>query len=218
MANYLQNRLPTKGADVTPYEGWFGWKPNIKHFQRFGAKCYVLIPDEKRRKLDKKATQMVLVGYDDKSKAYRCYDPLSRKVTISRDVKFAVEDSDSLFVPQSSDAQNEPIPHDSDADDNEHCNTSPGQPTNQPNPSIGTDSGETVLRRSERPSVPPQRYCDEFCIASVVQEPKTYNEAVTGPCKDYWWRAMQEEMDSLRNNNTWELCDLPRDRKAIGSK
>lgn len=76
MANFVQNRLPTKGVDVTPFEGWFDRKPNIESFQRFGSTCYVHIPEEKRQKLDKKAIKMVLVGYDMQSKAYRCYNPV----------------------------------------------------------------------------------------------------------------------------------------------
>lgn len=75
MANYIQNRLPWKSVLTTPYEGWFGKKPNIQHFKSFGSKCYVHIHAEKRQKLDPKAISMILVGYDDKSKAYRCYNP-----------------------------------------------------------------------------------------------------------------------------------------------
>lgn len=36
--------------------------------------------------------------------------------------------------------------------------------------------------------------------------------------KGKWIEAMDTEIDSLKKNNTWELCDLPKDRKAIGCK
>lgn len=39
MANYMQNRMPTKGADVTPFEGWF---TSVKHSDR-NAPCISLI-------------------------------------------------------------------------------------------------------------------------------------------------------------------------------
>lgn len=55
MANYIQNRLPAKGIEKTPYEIWFGVKPSIKHFKRFGAKCYAFVPDEKRKKARRKS-------------------------------------------------------------------------------------------------------------------------------------------------------------------
>jgi Reverse transcriptase (RNA-dependent DNA polymerase) len=31
-------------------------------------------------------------------------------------------------------------------------------------------------------------------------------------------KAMEEEMESMRSNNIWELVDLPEGRKAIGNK
>jgi hypothetical protein len=36
--------------------------------------------------------------------------------------------------------------------------------------------------------------------------------------EDYWRRAMQEEMDSIHQNKTWKISDLPTDHKAIGLK
>ncbi|GKC31486.1 ribonuclease H-like domain-containing protein [Tanacetum coccineum] len=46
-------------------------------------------------------------------------------------------------------------------------------------------------------------------------EPKNYWEA----CKDqHWIKAMNKKMDALYRNDTWEICDLPKDRKSIGGK
>ena len=46
---YILNRCPTYSLDgITPYEGWYGKKPNVKHFQVFGCLAYAHIPDEKR--------------------------------------------------------------------------------------------------------------------------------------------------------------------------
>lgn len=36
--------------------------------------------------------------------------------------------------------------------------------------------------------------------------------------KDKWIYAMKDEIKSLKENGTWELCELPADRKAIGCK
>lgn len=60
----------------------------------------VHIPREKRKKLDSKSEKLIFVGYDSKSKAYRCINTANRKLTISRDVKFhETSVSQELCVP-----------------------------------------------------------------------------------------------------------------------
>ncbi|GJY64422.1 retrovirus-related pol polyprotein from transposon TNT 1-94 [Tanacetum coccineum] len=48
--------------------------------------AYAHIPDQTRKKLDDKSKMYVFIGYDERTKAFRLYDPLEKKVTISRDV------------------------------------------------------------------------------------------------------------------------------------
>jgi hypothetical protein len=43
-------------------------------------------------------------------------------------------------------------------------------------------------------------------------------EAMASSEKVKWINAMDKEMESLRKNDVWELVELPKDRKAIGSK
>jgi hypothetical protein len=85
---YMKNRSPAAGldSDSTPYEMWTGRKPNVSHLRIFGSPVMVHIPKEKRRKWDKKAGKMYLVGYSDNIKGYRLYDPESRKIIVARDV------------------------------------------------------------------------------------------------------------------------------------
>jgi hypothetical protein len=33
-----------------------------------------------------------------------------------------------------------------------------------------------------------------------------------------WKEAMKEEMDALERNKTWDLVELPKDRKVVGCK
>ena len=86
---YIQNRCTTKAVEgVVPFEAFFGKKPSVKDFKVFGCDAYVHIPKEKRQKLDAKSTRHIFLGYSGTQKGYRLYDPKSKKVTISRDVKF----------------------------------------------------------------------------------------------------------------------------------
>lgn len=66
--------------------------------------------------------------------------------------------------------------------------------------------------------MPPRRLIDEINMVYLVHEPKGLSEALSSEHKAQWIHAMKDEMDSLRKNETWELCDLPKDRKAIGCK
>lgn len=85
-AAYLLNRCPTnQKGNLTPEELFTGIRPSVKHLRIFGSICHRHIPDERRRKLDDKREKMVLIGYDPTG-AYRLYDPIKKKVTISRDV------------------------------------------------------------------------------------------------------------------------------------
>ena len=97
--NYLQNRSPTKALKLlTPEEAFTRIKPHLAHLRIIGCTAYCHIPDEKRRKFDTKAISSILIGYDEQSKAYRCHDPVTRKIIVSRSVRF---DETTLAFPHS---------------------------------------------------------------------------------------------------------------------
>jgi hypothetical protein len=48
---------------------------------------YKKIPDPKRTKLEDKSKKYVFVGYSEKSKTYKLYDSIEKKLMISRDVE-----------------------------------------------------------------------------------------------------------------------------------
>ena len=82
-AVYLKNRCPTKAVQGrTPYEAWYGKKPNVEHLKVFGCTAYAHIPKDERGKFDSKARKCVLLGYDDLTKGYRLYDVENKKIII----------------------------------------------------------------------------------------------------------------------------------------
>lgn len=54
----------------------------------FGCLCFTNVPQTKRDKLDKRAEAEIFVGYNTVSKAYRIFQPHTKKILISRDVHF----------------------------------------------------------------------------------------------------------------------------------
>lgn len=91
-AVYLLNRSSSKSiGGKTPYELWNGSPPAVHHLRTFGCLAHVKTTTPNVKKLDDRSKPMIFVGYEPGSKAYRCYDPASRRVHISRDVAFDEE-------------------------------------------------------------------------------------------------------------------------------
>ncbi|KAG6418411.1 hypothetical protein SASPL_120615 [Salvia splendens] len=81
------NRCPhAKLMDLTPQEAWSGIKPTVSHLKIFGSIAYAHVPNQRRTKLDDKSKSYVFIGYDEKTKGFRIFDPNEKKVTVSRDV------------------------------------------------------------------------------------------------------------------------------------
>jgi hypothetical protein len=83
------NQTPTAAVHgMTPEEKFTGKKPDVSHLRVFGCIAYVHVPDEKRSKLDPKAEKCIFIGYSLEQKGYRCFNPSTRKLQVSRDVVF----------------------------------------------------------------------------------------------------------------------------------
>ena len=100
---YLINKCPTKFVhDKIPLEAWSRNRWTIEHLRVFGFVAYAYVPKEKREKLDEKGVKCIFIGYSSESKAYRLYDPIKKKIIISRDVEFLENQSWDDSVDESS--------------------------------------------------------------------------------------------------------------------
>lgn len=52
----------------------------------------------------------------------------------------------------------------------------------------------------------------------LIDEPQTYKQAMTSNHQDEWRQAMKEELDSLNENEVWDIVRRPTSRKVIGGK
>lgn len=76
------------GARRTPYEAWHNRKPKVHHLRTFGCVAHVKKIGPGVSKLSDRSTPMVFIGYEAGTKGYRVYDPVAKKLHISRDVIF----------------------------------------------------------------------------------------------------------------------------------
>lgn len=240
-ANYVTNRIVNQSTGKSPYEVMFGKKPRWEELRAFGCDAYVMIPKELRRKLDDKSRKMKFVGYDEQAKAYRMSD--GRKVIVSREVRFLtdkckrkeqatdqstereveandfgieLDDEDDIAQPrvQEEQIQEEPIQEESDHEnDDDFESAEEGEPIQAPAPL-------PEPRRSARENIGvlPARMQDYVMKTEHQRDPLTYKEAIESRDAREWKGAMQEELESIEENDTWNLVDLPRGRTAIGSK
>ena len=236
---YVQNRCPHQIlGQKTPQEFWSGHKPNVGHLRVFGSIAYAHVPDQQRKKLDDKSKKLIFVGYDDKSKAYRLYNPAENKVVISRDVQFDEENKWEWSQEENSRRNDEPeilipiigdlrgkgvITEEVEARGNE--NPEPRRGRNEEGESSGSGSrtSEINLENSEEPRNPRYRSIEDIYNQGEVHmvclladaENITFPEAIND---EKWVKAMDEEIGAIEKNQTWEVAELPKGHKTIGVK
>jgi hypothetical protein len=231
-ATYVMNRSPTFAVqDITPEEAWSGSKPSVHHFRVFGCLAHVHIPDVHRKKLDGKSIKCILLGLSEESKAYKLYNPLEKKILISRDVVFEemkcwnwnvnnkrVNDSNDHMVGSDNsdnESDNQPVTEaemelekDDEIPDDDDTTELPTR-TRQP-PTYLRDYVTNLDSADEN-----QNLANYLALFSSKEDPDSYEEAVK---HDVWRKAMESEIESIKENNTWELTDLPHGVRPIGVK
>ncbi|KAA3486344.1 pleiotropic drug resistance protein 3-like [Gossypium australe] len=167
---------------------------SVSYLKVFGCVCYILIPAERRTKLEERSVPGIFVGYSSTKKGYRICDPSTKKILVSRDVKFDEEKTWSWDGSNASQFEEDLVDGSLELVENELSNA------NVDDPSVrGTRSIDDIYQR---------------CIVAIV-EPSSFEEAVRSK---HWKKAMKVEIDMIRKNDTWDLVDRPDQKKIIGIK
>ena len=58
----------------------------------------------------------------------------------------------------------------------------------------------------------------DHCYKAVHGIPQSYSDALRSPEGPGWERAMKEGLDSLKENDTFELTSLPKGKNTVGGK
>ena len=214
-----------------PNQVWTGKEVSYEHLHVFGCKAFVHIPKDERSKLDAKTRQCVFIGYGQDDFGYKLYDPVEKKIVRSRDVVFiedqTIEDirKEMKTMPQQyrdvNPEPHTPVPVRVEDEVPRHEGTGDEAPRDDDHdqPPVPEATPTVPQRRSDRDSQPSTIYSAyEYVLLTDGGEPESYQEAVETEDGEKWEEAMQDEMKSLHDNNTFELVKLPRGKRALKNK
>ncbi|GAU37152.1 hypothetical protein TSUD_293100 [Trifolium subterraneum] len=244
-AAYVLNRSPTSALkDITPEEAWSGFKLTVHHFRVFGCLAHVHVPDANRKKLDVKSTTCAILGVSEESKAYKLYNPIEKRIIVSRDVVFEelkgwnwdkkknnvstdqaidFEESDDRELEEVNTGNDTPVQVEENQDitevveESDYDSDNDGQQSRVRRPPSYLRDYVTNLNDDETDSMAQETddVIQNYALFSSIGDPTTYEEASK---LEIWRKATESEMDSIKNNDTWELTDTPPGIKPIGVK
>ena len=236
-ATYILNRVPSKSVPKTPFELWIDRKPSLNHFKVWGCPAEVKIYDPSLKKTDSRTTRCYFIGYPSHSKGYKFYcSTRGTRIVESQVAKFLELDvADS--IPSQSNERVEPMDVISLRLPVSDINLDVGAFDSRIQQGVATVNFPTVeinpivdeippveMRRSQRtrrPDLSNDYYVyfgeGEYDIGEEV-DPTTYREALSSDKANEWLIAMRDEMQSMSDNDVWELVDLPKRYKPIGCK
>ncbi|GJR68618.1 putative RNA-directed DNA polymerase [Tanacetum coccineum] len=197
-----------------PDRVWSGKDVSYRHLRVFGCKAFVHIPKDERSKLDFKRD---LVFEEDQTlkdveNAERETIPQHKDDLIDLD-PVPPKHFDSQV---GDDIQNDEEQGADDVDAQEQPNLDEDVHPELPVPDMPPF---LPLRRSTRDHHPSTRYsAHEYVLLTDGGEPECYAEAMEDEHKKEWFEAMEDEMNSLHENNTFELVKLPKGKRALKNK
>lgn len=207
-AVYLRNRCFNNRIRDTPFHAMTGERPDMSKLHIFGCRCYVYQHGHKG-KFDARCIKGIFLGKAKRSPGYLVYSPDHGNVKEYRIVRFLSDAnvSESTVNIETQNEMSNPI------DDPVPVETTPTQ--------TSCEEGESRFpkRKSQKPA-----YLNDYVtqtidyLCFVVDVPQSYEEAISSEHASDWKAAMQSEIDSLRENDTWTLEKVPDDQKPINGK
>ncbi|CAL9010577.1 unnamed protein product [Prunus brigantina] len=197
-ACFILNRITLKDNEKTSYE--LGRSPNLRILKVWGCLAKVLIPNPKRKKIGPKTIDVVFLGYAKNSSA-------NRFLVINSEVKDVA--NNIVMEARYATFFEDIFPYKTRI-------SKEVQTSEKPSNSIMIESLESQERRRSKRARVEKNFGDDFYIFLVEGDPTTYKEVVMFVDATFWKEAINDEFQSIIQNNTWMLMDLPAGNKAIG--
>ncbi|GJT38142.1 putative ribonuclease H-like domain-containing protein [Tanacetum coccineum] len=215
-ATYLLNKIPLKEKEETPYELWMGRKPSYQSLRVWGCLAKVVVPTPKAQKIGPKSVDYIFIGYAKNNIAYRFIIHDSKNPDIQKNAVMESRNAsffENIFpcltkeTGSSSRLDDEVVQDKKQRDDNDLRDERQDQ----------LEEEEVEPRRSKKARTE-KSFGPNFVSLMVENEPTSYREAVTSSEGHQWKKAIKSEINSILQNHTWELVDLPPGCKPLGYK
>lgn len=231
----------------TPFEMWHNKKPVLKYLKIFGSTVYAL-NKVRKRKFDEKSIKVILVGYEpngyklwnEESRKFM----IARDVVVDETNMLKsrnVHEDDSGTQHENVDETRDSVITESEesgfprVENNETVNSGVQPSENSTNPEnadpvietgdkLNENVEEKELRRSERNGNKPKlsyRFLEkclmnaQLCLNDI---PNTFEEIQFREDKRFWDKAIEDELNSHFENNTWCLVQKPENKNIVDCK
>ena len=211
----------------------------MSKLQKFRSVCFAYT--QQKGKLDPRCEQGRFIGYDKNSPAYLVYYPDTEKVQKHRLVKFTnktVNEKETQTHEPQTEYQDREVHHrvlDNEENDDEKMGNASGQSV-QGDVSVSEIEGEQSSAGGQGRKNPPrvrrrpvhlQEYDMEdtadrlvtsvdSCYRAICDIPQNYQDAIRSTRSRQWISAMNDEMQSLKENDTFKITQLPPGKKGSG--
>ncbi|KAL4319632.1 hypothetical protein GQ457_18G010610 [Hibiscus cannabinus] len=218
-ANHILNRVPHKKLDNTPYELWKGYAPNLQYLKVWGCLAKVGLPDFKKSTIGSKTVDAVFIGYASSSAAYRFMILNDYSICESRDAVF-FENTFPLKKPRLViETQIENLPSTSSSVPARSTQEIDFEPRRSKRQRVETSFGPDFITSFISDINDYETLSNPIAQSFLLDEgPKTYEEAIRSIDSSFWISAINDELESIKSNHTWELVDLPRGFRTISNK
>jgi len=209
-AVYLHNRSPTSAKNKVPYELWTGQHPDLSRLIPFGTPAIYHIPI-RRTKWQSSGEQCKVVGYEGTNQ----YRVIARgRITITRDIRIIKRAKEMETTETVGEEPANAIDIESDTESEEETVS-----LKKNKPLVIPTLASTRTRRETAGKFTSTRFQKEAFLATArtldPDEPPSYTEALNSAQAPQWMAAIEDELKSIMDNQTWELTELPKGRTPV---
>ena len=170
----------------------------------WGCLAKVAIPPPKKVKIGPKTVNCVFIGYTNNSAAYHFLVYKSDILEIH--VNTIIESRNASFF----------------EDVFPYKRTQENKTTKRAHEDLSSDprmdKKEQIKPRKSKWTKVSTTYGPDFLTYLLGNKPQTFKEAMLSSEAPFWKEAINNEIESIMQNHTWELVDLPQGHKPLGSK